>query len=95
MNARRRELRHRQRELQLRCAVQRAAVANEVRAIEERFAPVDRIAGLARSTLFQAAIVMSVTTLLTAGRVRGLGWLARAMLFGAAVRRLLVAVRRL
>jgi hypothetical protein len=95
MSERMRELAERQRRLEERCALQRAAVAYEVRSIEQRFATVDRVAGVARSTLFHAALVAGIAALLTMGRAKGLRLIARALLFGTAVRRLLVAVGRL
>ena len=95
MSERMRELAGRQRELQARCGAQREAIAHEVRAIEDRFGAVDRLAGVVRSTLFHVAVVTSIATVLGVGRAKGLRLLARALLFGAAVRRVLVAARRL
>ena len=96
MSDRARELAERQTELQLRCEMQRALVANEVAALEHRFESVDRAAGLARRVLLHpATIAAGVIALLTIGRVGGFRLLGRAILLGAAARRLLLTVRRL
>jgi hypothetical protein len=94
MSDRVRELAERQAELQLRCANQRALVAREIAALERRFETVDRAAGLARRVvLHPAVIVAGVVALLTIGRVGGFRLLGRAVLLGAAARRLLLTVR--
>ena len=94
MSDRARELAERQLWLQQRCAAQRATVALEVAAIEARFTTVDRTVGLARKVLFHpAAITAGVVLLLALGRVGGLRLAGRALLLGAATRRLLTAAR--
>jgi hypothetical protein len=94
MSDRARELAERQLRLQERCAAQRTTVALEVAAIEARFAAVDRTVGLARKVLLHpAAIMTGVLVLVTLGRVGGLRLVGRALLLGAATRRLLTAAR--
>lgn len=84
------ELAERQRVLQARCAAQRSAVAQEVRAVEARFDSVDRLAGFARNTVLHPTVVVAaVVGLLTIGRARGLQLIGRALLLSAAARRLL------
>lgn len=96
MSERVRELTERQRRLEARCAAQRRAIADEVRAVEERFGAFDRVAGLARSQLLRPAVVVAgVLALLMIGRVRGVRFIGRALLLGAAARRLLQAAKRL
>ena len=93
MSDRVRELAERQASLEWRCAEQRATVAREVAAIEERFRSTDRVAGLARVLLRPPVLVAAAATLLVAGRVRALRILGRALLFAAAARRLLRAAK--
>lgn len=95
MNDRVRDLAERQTTLQRRCAEQRAGFSREVAAIEARFRSADRAAGLVRSLLSPAVVVVAVATLLVAGRVRGLRVIGRALLFAAAARRLLHAAKAL
>jgi hypothetical protein len=91
-----RELAERQAELQLRCEAQRALVAGEVAAIEERFETVDRGVRLARKTLLNPGVILGgIVVLLTFARVRGLRLIGRAVLLGAAARRLVNTVKRL
>jgi hypothetical protein len=96
MSDRVRELAERQAELQLRCEMQRAVVANEFAALERRFDSVDRAVGAARRVLLHpATIVAGVVALLTIGRVGGFRLLGRAVVLGASARRLLLTVRGL
>ena len=96
MSDRVRELAARQVQLQERCAAQRASVANEVTSIEVRFSSVDRIVGFARGTLLHpVVIVAAVVALLTVGRLRGFQLLGRALLLGAAARRLISVARKI
>jgi hypothetical protein len=95
LNDRLRELAQRQASLEWRCAEQRATFAREVAVIEERFRSADRVAGLVRSLLSPSVVVAVVATLLIAGRGRGLRVLGRALLFAAAARRLVRAVKTL
>ena len=88
------ELAERQRRLQERCAAQRASIADEVAAIEERFASVDRMAGLARSALLHPAVIGGgIVALLTIGRLRGMRLVGRVYLLATAARRLMQVVR--
>lgn len=90
------ELAERQRRLQARCAAQRATVADEVAGIEARFASVDRMAGLARSTLLHPAVIGGgIVVLLTIGRLRGMRLVGRVYLLATAARRLMQVVRAL
>ena len=95
MSDRMRELAERQTELQLRCEAQRSLVAGEVAAIEERFESVDRGVRLARRALLNRGVILGgIVVLLTVARVRGLRFIGRALLLGAAARRLLNTVKR-
>jgi hypothetical protein len=72
MSDRVRELAERQVALQLRCAFQRRAVAQEVRSIEARFDSVDRAVKVARGVLRNPAVIAGgVIALLVLGRLRG------------------------
>jgi hypothetical protein len=96
MSDRVKELTERQTLLQQRCAAQRASFARETASIEARFAAVDRMAGLARSTLLHPAVIAAGTVaLLTIGRLRGMRLIGRLFLLTTAARRLLQVVRRL
>jgi len=90
------ELAERQLRLQQRCAAERASIAREVASIEARFAAVDRMAGLARSTLLHPAVIgAGIVALVTIGRLRGMRLIGRLFLLSTAARRLLQLVRRL
>ena len=96
MSHRVKELAERQRRLQERSAAQRASIADEVAAIETRFAAVDRIAGLARSTLLHPAVIAGgIVALLTIGRMRGIRLVGRVYLLATAARRLMQVVSAL
>jgi hypothetical protein len=89
-----RQLAERQAELQVRCAAQRALVAAEVAAIEERFESVDRIARVARATLLHPAVIAGgVLAVLTVGRSRGMRLVGRLYLLSTAARRLMRTVK--
>jgi hypothetical protein len=95
MSNRVRELAERQAALQLRCAFQRRAVAQEVRSIEARFDSVDRIVGLTRGVLRNPAVIAGgVVALLVLGRLRGLRLLGHAVLLAVGARRSLQAFKR-
>ena len=80
--------------MQARCAAQRASIAHEVAAIEARFAAIDRMAGLARSTLLHPAVIGGgIIALLTIGRLRGMRLVGRLYLLATAARRLVQVVR--
>ena len=85
--------------LRLRAAVQRRAVADEVRGVETRLQSVDRVATLVRGTLLHpAALTAGVLALVIIGRARGAGTLrliSRGLLLAAAARRLLRLVKKL
>jgi hypothetical protein len=93
------ELAERNARLRLRCAVQRRAVAGEVRAVETRLESVDRAVIFARGTVLHPAVLaMGIVALIVIGRTRGAGALrliSRGVLLVAAARRLLRLVKRL
>jgi hypothetical protein len=94
MSNRVRQLAERQAQLQERCAAQRALIADEVAAIEARFARVDRIAGAVRAVLLHPVVIVGgVVALLTIGRSGGMRVVGRLYLLSTAVRRLLQTVR--
>jgi hypothetical protein len=96
MSDRVKELAERERNLQARCAAQRASIAHEVAAIEARFESVDRIAGVARSALLNPAVIAGgIVALLTIGRLRGMRLVGRLYLLATAARRLTQVVRTL
>jgi hypothetical protein len=94
-----RELADRNARLRLRCAVQRRAVASDVRAVENRLESVDRAVIFARGTVLHPAVVATgVVALLVVARTRGAGTLrliSRGLLLVAAARRLLRLVKKL
>jgi hypothetical protein len=94
MSGRVKELAQRERVLQERCAAQRASVAQEIVAIEARFASVDRMAGLARRALLHPAVIAGgIVALLTIGRLRGMRLIGRLYLLATAGRRLMQVVK--
>ena len=94
MSDRIRQLAERQAVLQARCAAQRALIADEVAAIEMRFARVDRIGRVARAALLHPAVIAGgVIALLTIGRSRGMRFVGRLYLLSTAARRLIHTVR--
>lgn len=94
MSDRARELAERQAELQLRCAVQRRAIAAELRSVETRFDSVDRAATVARNVLRNPAVIAGgIVALLMLGRVGGFRLLGRAFLLMSAGRRLLATLK--
>lgn len=96
MSHRVKELLERERNLQARCAAQRAYIAEEITAIEERFAAVDRMAGMARNTLLHPAVITGgIVALLTIGKLRGMRLIGRVYLLATAARRLMQVVRTL
>jgi hypothetical protein len=99
MSDRARELAERNATLRLRCAVQRRAVASEVRAVETRLESVDRAVVLVRGTLLHpVAVATGVAALILIGRMRGAGTLrviSRGLLLVAAARRLMRLVKKL
>jgi hypothetical protein len=89
------ELAVRERNLQARCAAQRASIAYEVAAIEARFDGVDRMARLVRGALLNPAVIAGGIALLTIGRSRGMRLVGRLYLLSTAARRLIQVVRTL
>jgi hypothetical protein len=90
MSGRVAELAERQRVLQDRCEAQRQRIGREVRALEARFQPVDRAAGIARSTLLNPGVILAVVVgFFTLGRARGLQLIGRVMLLSSAAKRLM------
>jgi hypothetical protein len=90
------ELAQRQVLLQKRCAAQRSSVALEVAGIEARFAAIDRIAGLVRSTMLHPAVIVGgIVALIVVGRAGGLRLVGRALLLGVAARRLLQVLKQI
>jgi|SRR5688572_16646925 len=80
--------------LQARCAAQRASIAQEIASIEARFARVDRIARIARTTLLHPVVIVgSVVALFTIGRSRGMRLVGRLFVLSTAVRRLMQTIR--
>lgn len=94
MSNRLKQLAERQAELQVRCAAQRALIADEVAVIEVRFSRVDRIARVAQAALLHPAVIAGgILALLTIGRSRGMRLVGRLYLLSTAARRLLQTVR--
>jgi hypothetical protein len=94
MSERERELAARYAELRVRSALQRRAVGAEVDSVMTRFGAIDRVAVLARSTLFQPAVLVAgIIVLVAFGRVRALNTAGRAVLLLAAARRLWQAAK--
>jgi hypothetical protein len=88
------QLAEREAELQARCAAQRASIAREVASIEARFARVDRVARLARTTLLHPVVIVGgVVALLTVGRSKGMRLVGRLYLLSTAVGRLVQTIR--
>jgi len=88
------ELAERQARLQQRCALQRASIATEVASLEGRFARVDRIARLARTTLLHPVVIVGgIVAAFTVGRSRGMRFIGRVYVLSTAVRRLLQTIR--
>jgi hypothetical protein len=99
LRPRARELADKRATLQLRCAVQRRAIAGEVSALETRLQSIDRIVRLARGTLLHpAAVAAGVIALIVIGRARGAGAMrlvSRGLLLIAAARRVMRLVKKL
>jgi hypothetical protein len=99
MSDRARELAGRSAALRLRCAVQRRALASEVKSGEARLEGVDRAMSVARGVLLHpAAVVAGVAALIAIGRARGAGVLrlvSRGLLLAAAARRLIRLAKKL
>jgi len=96
MSRRLKELAERQAALQERCAAQRGAIASEVQSIQDRLQLVNRVAALTQTVLRDPAVlVVGAAGLLWLGRARGFRPLARGILLGAAVRRVLRLVEKL
>ena len=94
MSHRGKELAEREARLQERCAAQRAIVAQELASIEARFERVDRIAGVARTTLLNPIVILgAVVALFTIGRSRGMRLVGRLWVLSTAVRRLVQTIR--
>lgn len=95
MSDRVRELAARQAALQLRCAVQRRAVTQEVHSIEVRFDSVDRAVKLARVMLRNPVVIAGgVIALLVFGRLGGLRLLGQAALLALGARHSLQVFKR-
>ena len=89
MSERARELAERRTALRLRCAVQRRAIAGEVRGVEARLQTVDRVASVARTlTSHPAAIVGGVVVAVALARTRGFRVLSQGLMLVSAIRRL-------
>ena len=94
MSNRVKQLAEKEARLQARCAAQRASIAKEVASIEARFARVDRIARIARTTLLHPVVIVGgVVALLTIGRSRGMRLVGRLYVLSTAVRRLMQTIR--
>lgn len=95
MSDRARELAERRATLRLRCAVQRRAIASEVRFVEERLATVDRVAGAARAVASHpAVVVVGVIVAIVLARTRGVRVIGNALVLLAGVRRLFRLIGR-
>lgn len=95
MSDRARELAERRATLRLRCAVQRHAVASEVRFVEERLATVDRVAGAAHAVASHPAVVaVGVIAAIVLARTRGFRVIGHALVLLAGVRRLFRLIGR-
>jgi hypothetical protein len=89
-----RQLAEREAQLQARCAAQRGSIAREVAGIEARFARVDRVARLARTTLLHPVVIVGgIVAFLTVGRSKGMRLVGRLYLLSTAVRRLVHTIR--
>ena len=94
MSHRVKELAERETRLRERCVAQRAIIAQEAASIEARFARVDRIAGVARTTLLHPVVIVGgIVALLTIGRSRGVHLVGRLYLMSTAVGRLMQTIR--
>ena len=94
MSHRVKELAERETRLRERCVAQRASIAQEVASIEARFARVDRIARVARTTLLHPIVIVGgIVALLTIGRSRGVRLVGRLYLLSTAVGRLVQTIR--
>lgn len=94
MSNRVKQLAEREAMLRARCVAQRAMIAREVAGLEARFARVDRIARVARTTLLHPIVIVGgVVALLTIGRSRGMRLIGRLYLLSTAVRRLVQTIR--
>lgn len=95
MSDRVRELAARQADLQLRCAVQRRAVTQEVQGIEARFDSVDRAVKVARGALRNPVVIAAgIVALLVFGRLGGLRLLGQAALLALGARQSLRSFKR-
>ena len=94
MSNRVKQLAEKEARLQARCAAQRASIANEVASMEARFARVDRIARVARTTLLHPVVIVGgVVALLTIGKSRGVRLVGHLYVLSTAVRRLVQTIR--
>jgi len=94
MSNRVKQLAEKEAQLQARCAAQRASIANEVASMEARFARVDRIARVARTTLLHPVVIVGgVVALLTIGKSRGVRLVGHLYVLSTAVRRLVQTIR--
>ena len=94
MSNRVKQLAERETQLQERCAAQRAVIARELASIEARFAGVDRVARLARTTLLHPLVIVGgIVALITIGRSRGVRLVGRLYLLSTAARRLVHTIR--
>jgi hypothetical protein len=89
MSDRARDLAERRARLLLRCAVQRRAVAAEVRYVERRLATVDRVVGAARTVASHpAVVVVGVAASILLARTRGVRMIGHVLMLLTGVRRL-------
>jgi hypothetical protein len=94
MSARVKQLAEREALLQERCAAERAIIAQELASIEARFARVDNIARVARTTVLHPVVILgAVVALFTVGRSRGMRLVGRLYVLTTAARRLVQTVR--
>ena len=95
MSDRAQELAERRAALRLRCAVQRAAIANEVHSVEARLHTVDRVARITRNVAANPAVIVGGVILTVAlARTRGVRVLSRGLMFFSGIRRLARLIAR-
>jgi hypothetical protein len=89
MSNRAQELAERRAALRLRCAVQRRAIANEVRSVEARLGTVDRVARVTRSIASHPAVIVGgVIFTVALARTRGFRVLTQGLMLLSGIRRL-------
>ncbi|HET8698423.1 MAG TPA: hypothetical protein VFO94_13100 [Gammaproteobacteria bacterium] len=89
MSDRAQELAERRAALRLRCAVQRRAIAHEVRGVEARLDTVDRVTRIARNVASHPAVILGGAIFAVAlARTRGFRVLTQGLMLVSGIRRL-------